>query len=67
MRNRKYVLYIEDEKEIAQMIKDELEELSVNVLTSDTYNDAYSKASNQKFDIIIADIHLRRGTGDQVI
>ncbi len=67
MKNRKFVLYVEDELELCLMVKEELEEHGVNVLFSDCYNDAFHKVSNQKFDLIIVDIHLKKGTGDQVI
>ena len=67
MVNRKYILYIEDEPELVNIIKEELENKSYKVISSDSYNDAIYKLANQRFDLIIADIQLKKGSGDMVI
>ncbi len=67
MVKRKYILYIEDEVELAEIVKEELESECYKVVTSETYTDAIKKLSNQKFDLIIADLKLKKGSGDMVI
>ena len=67
MVKRKYILYIEDEIELSEIVKEELESECYKVVTSETYTDAIKKLSNQKFDLIIADLQLKKGSGDMVI
>ena len=67
MIKRKTILYIEDEPELAEIVKDEFSSHSINVIVSDSFNDAIRKLNNQKFNVILTDIKLKKGTGDQVI
>lgn len=67
MAKKKCVLFIEDELELAEEVVELLEYSNIKVVHVVDYTDAISKAANQVFDLIIADIHLKRGTGDKVI
>lgn len=63
----KSILYLEDEVELAQEVIEELEELNLKVIHCTDYVMAVLKASQQKFDLLIVDIHLEKGTGDKLI
>lgn len=52
------VLIIEDELEIAELIKNYLEEFDFQVLMASSRNEAFFKINNQKFDCIVCDIKL---------
>ncbi len=64
---KKWVLYLEDEIELAEEVIIELEYNGFHVVHCASYRESVLKANMQKFDIIIADIHLEKGTGDKVI
>ncbi len=63
----KIILYVEDEMELAQMVMEGLRAAGFTVVHSAEYKDAALKAKNQRFDCIISDIRLLRGTGDNLI
>lgn len=67
MEEQKCILYIEDEEDLVAEVSAELREYGIKVVNSSEYIDAIVKASNQKFDMFIVDIHLKKGTGDQII
>ncbi len=67
MRERKWILYVEDERDLAEEVIEVLEEHDLKVIHSVDYTDAINKAQNQKFDLMIVDIHLRKGMGDSLI
>ena len=54
------ILLIEDEVDIAELMKDYLESNKYKVLVAATRNEAFFKINNQKFDCIISDISLRQ-------
>lgn len=63
----KTFLYIEDEEGIAEIILDELRELGAKCIHSKRVDDAIIKANFQKYDVIISDIRLLDGSGDDII
>lgn len=63
----KKILYIEDEVELSKLALQAFERKAFNCIHSTTLVDAVKKSQNQKFDIIITDIKLEKGTGDQLI
>ena len=61
------ILFIEDEPEVVEMVKEYFNLRAVDVLSADESTVALLKIRKQKFDLIICDIHLKRGMGDYVI
>lgn len=66
-RLRKSVLIVEDEVEIAEFMSDEFYEQGFQVIRTDNLKDAIFKASNQKFDLVLLDIKLKSGSGDEFV
>lgn len=64
---KKSILYVEDELELAVEVIEGLEEAGYRVIHSKTSQDALNKAANEKFYCLVFDIHLAVGTGDEVI
>ena len=60
MQKKEIILLIEDEYDIADLMKDYLEESNYDVILARTRNEAFFKISNQKFDCIISDINLNQ-------
>jgi DNA-binding response OmpR family regulator len=66
-RFKKFILLVEDEEEIADFISDEFLEQGFQVIKTDNLKDAIFKANNQKFDLVVLDIKLKSGTGDDFV
>lgn len=60
MKKKKAILIIEDELDIAELMKDYLEHNEFKVLIAKSRNEAFFKINNQKFDCIISDINLNQ-------
>lgn len=60
MREKETILIIEDEKDIAELMKEYLEKNHYKVLLASSRNEAFFKIGNQKFDCIISDIKLNQ-------
>ena len=58
MKKKFSILIIEDEKDIAELIKDYFEECNYQVLVAHSRNEAFFKINNQTFDLILSDIKL---------
>ena len=58
MKKKNTVLLIEDERDIADIMKEYFERHNINLLVSHTRTDAFFKINNQKFDCIVSDIKL---------
>lgn len=63
----KTILYIEDEAELAKIVRDELVEYGSEVTQVDNVAEASKIIATTKFDLIIADFLLKDGTGDTLI
>jgi DNA-binding NtrC family response regulator len=63
----KTILYIEDEADLAKIVRDELVEYGSNVTQVDNVAEASKIIATTKFDLIIADFLLKDGTGDTLI
>jgi len=66
-RLKKYILVVEDEKDIADFIGDEFIDEGFQIVKADNLKDAIFKSNNQDFALIILDIKLKNGTGDDLI
>ena len=63
----KTILYAEDEVELAEEVIEELKELDFSVTHCIDYVSSRERASEQRYDLILVDIHLKMGTGDMLI
>lgn len=61
------ILYIEDDATLAECLMDELKENNIQVTHCATLSEALFRASIQKFDCIVTDMHLKTGTGKDLI
>ncbi|MCR4029706.1 MULTISPECIES: response regulator transcription factor [Flavobacterium] len=61
------ILIIEDEKEIAQNIKDYFNSNSIQCETAHTYNLALNKIENYDYDCILLDLMLPDGDGFEIL
>ncbi|EQC43128.1 response regulator [Bacteriovorax sp. DB6_IX] len=64
---KRYILIIEDEKDIAEFIADEFQEEGFQVVMADNLKDALFKSNNQQFELILSDIQLKSGSGEDLI
>jgi len=61
------ILIIEDEKDIVEYITEFAEEEGHRVVSTDDSKVAISKCKNQRFDLILLDLHLTNGSGEDVV
>lgn len=61
------ILCIEDIPELAEIVGEFFEEHEFRVVFARTAHEALAKTDVEKFDCILSDINLEKGTGDQVI
>jgi CheY-like chemotaxis protein len=66
-QSKKSVLIIEDEAEFAEILSERLRQEGFAVQSCDCVPEANLRIKNQRFDCIVVDIRLAKGTGDQVI
>ena len=64
---RPSILFVEDEIELAENMRELLEDSKFKFIHSTKYIDAMVKTENQRFDCILTDINLDQGTGDALI
>ena len=67
MLKNKNIFYLEDELILANMIIDELQDLGANCIHTVNYHEAVEKCLQMKYDLIISDIRVIDGTGDELI
>jgi CheY-like chemotaxis protein len=60
LRNRR-ILAVDDEKDVLEVIKEELDPYGVNLDTASSYQEGVSKLSSNKYDLVILDIMGVRG------
>lgn len=61
------ILYIEDELLISELIMEELIELGAKCIHTANYFDAVEKAAVEKYDVIITDIMIEQGSGEDLV
>jgi DNA-binding response OmpR family regulator len=64
---KKSVLIVEDDTDLAEVFKDALEMAGYNTLQASNVYEAYKKLENQKFHLIVVDMHLGPQNGEKVI
>jgi CheY-like chemotaxis protein len=62
-----YILIVDDEPEIVELIKIQFENLGHRIMTASDGADAYRKARNQKFELICTDFNMPKVTGGDLI
>jgi DNA-binding response OmpR family regulator len=65
--DRKSILVIEDDQELARSTVEILSREGFFTLSVDNVTDAIKKLENQKFHLVIADMHLGSQTGEKII
>lgn len=65
--DKKSVFIIEDDSELAANISDTLTASGYATLIADNVQDAIKKLENQKFHLVIVDMHLGSQTGEKII
>ncbi|OFZ82759.1 MAG: hypothetical protein A2583_04895 [Bdellovibrionales bacterium RIFOXYD1_FULL_53_11] len=63
----KYILLVEDEEELVELLSIALKDSGYRVLTTPRAPQALMMCMNQKFDCIVLDIKLAQGTGDLIV
>jgi DNA-binding response OmpR family regulator len=63
----RYIHVVEDDPQITQLLVEYLGKAGFKVLCSSSVGEATTRLSRQTFDCVIVDLHLDRGTGEQVI
>lgn len=64
---KKWILVVEDDKDVQSMFTEALENRGYKVLSCTNAMESTRLLTNQKFDCIILDLRLERGSGDQII
>lgn len=67
MREKRWVLIIEDEEELANLIGEELNEEGFEYLYTASAKDAKFKLDNQEFVCILLDMNLAQGSGEDIL
>jgi DNA-binding response OmpR family regulator len=63
----KTILYIEDEEMLVDLVVEELRDAGFKCIHASEFSDAQKKANNQKFDLIITDLQILKGSADELI
>lgn len=67
-KNKKKILFVEDDEMLRTSVQEFLEKKGFMVITSDKLSDSKSKAQNMQFDLIIMDYQLKNDeTTDKLI
>ena len=61
------VLIVEDEHLLAELIAGKLEANGIPFQETDNYPEALSRLSNQKYGLMIVDMHINKGNGEDLI
>ena len=61
------ILYVEDELELSENVAEFFAMYGLHVVLADDSAIAIQKTLNEKFDLMLFDIHLKKSTGDHVI
>lgn len=67
MKERGYILVVDDEEDILATLKDILEEEGYKVDTEVNPKDALEKIRNNDYDLVISDIKMPKMTGEQLL
>lgn len=61
------ILLVEDEPEILESASLYLTEMGYKIHSAETAIDAINKLRNQKYDVVVLDYKLKKGTGEEVL
>jgi DNA-binding response OmpR family regulator len=67
MKDFRWVLVVEDEAELSEMMADALEAAGYKAVRAGTAAEAIHKVSRQRFQCIVLDMKLEHGSGEQVL
>lgn len=63
MRSKRSILIIEDESDLAEIMKDRLDEEGFLTIISGSRVEMLMKMRNQEFDLIICDLNIKGSAG----
>ena len=67
LRNKKSILIIEDDPELAEMMKSRVEEEGFLTVVSSSRVEMLMKMRNQEFDVIVCDLNIKGSAGGDTI
>lgn len=67
MRAKKSVLIIEDESDLAELMKDRLDDEGFLTIVSGSRMEMLMKMRNQEFDVILCDLNIKGSAGGDTI
>jgi DNA-binding response OmpR family regulator len=67
LREKQWIMIIEDEEELANLIGEELFDEGYDLIYSPTAKDAKFKLDNQEFVCLLLDMNLAQGSGEDII
>ncbi len=63
----KNVLLVEDDADLTEAIMESLKGADFNVVAASTLTKALQRSSNQKYDLILLDLHLGEDDGTKIL
>ena len=67
LREKKWILIVEDEKDLAELMGEELQEEGFEYIHSSSAKDAKFKLDNQEFVCMLLDMNLEQGSGEDIL
>jgi len=67
LREKRWILIIEDEEELASLIGEELNDEGFEYIYTNSAKDAKFKLDNQEFNCILLDMNLAQGSGEDIL
>lgn len=60
------ILYVDDEADLVELASTFFEDEGLPIDSSTTFDDALKKIKNNKYDLIISDVHMPTGSGHEL-
>jgi DNA-binding response OmpR family regulator len=67
MEIMRYLLLVEDEPNLAELLKEAFEQIGYNVLSSDRMDSALVFFKKEIIEIIVTDFHIKQGSGRRLL
>lgn len=67
MREKKWILVIEDEEQLAELMGEVLQDNGYEFIHSTSAKNAKFKLDNQEFECILLDLNLSQGSGEDIV
>lgn len=63
----RYILIVDDEPDLREIIKDELENIGCQVVCAENGHTAFEVVKTQKVDVVVSDIRMANGSGMELL